>query len=68
MRTNTDLARAREGGLDVPFFSIWPECDYCESGGADTARQRQSEKRQDQKYVNLVTMRCDGPISSATAG
>jgi membrane dipeptidase len=44
VRTNTDLARAREGGLDVPFFSIWPECDYYESGGADAARQRALDK------------------------
>ncbi len=44
VRTNTDLTRAREGGLDVPFFSIWPECDYYESGGADMARQRALDK------------------------
>ncbi len=44
VRTNTDLARAREGGLDVPFFSIWPECNYYESGGADAARQRALDK------------------------
>jgi len=44
VRTNTDLARAREGGLDVPFFSIWPECDYYESGGANMARQRALDK------------------------
>ena len=44
VRTNTDLARAREGGLDVPFFSVWPECGYFESGGADTARRRALDK------------------------
>ncbi len=44
VRTNTDLARAREGGLDVPFFSVWPECSYYESGGADTARRRALDK------------------------
>jgi membrane dipeptidase len=44
VRTNTDLARAREGGLDVLFFSVWPECGYYESGGADTARRRALDK------------------------
>ena len=44
VRTNTDLARSREGGLDVPVFSIWPECSYYKSGGADMARQRALDK------------------------
>jgi len=44
VRTNTDLTRAREGGLDVIFFSVWPECDYYENGGADMARQRALDK------------------------
>ncbi len=44
VRTNTDLTRAREGGVDVPFFSIWPECDYYDSGGAEMARQRALDK------------------------
>ena len=44
VRTNTDLSRAREGGLDVPFFSIWPECDYYETGGVEMARKRALDK------------------------
>lgn len=44
VRTNTDLARAREGGLDVTFLSVWPECGYYESGGSEMARQRALDK------------------------
>jgi membrane dipeptidase len=38
VRTHTDLARIREGGLDAQFFSIWPACSYSATPGQ--ARQR----------------------------
>ena len=38
VRTHTDLARIREGGLDAQFFAIWPACSYAKTPGQ--SRQR----------------------------
>jgi membrane dipeptidase len=38
--THLDLARAREGGLDVQFFSIFVDCSTYESGIPGQSRQR----------------------------
>jgi len=40
VRTHTDLARIRAGGLDAQFFSIWPACTYAEPDSPISARQR----------------------------
>ena len=33
VRTHTDLARIREGGLDAQFFAIWSACSYAATPG-----------------------------------
>ncbi len=42
--TNTDLVRAREGGLDAQFFSIWVESALYQSGVPGQSRQRTLDK------------------------
>ena len=44
VRTNTDLTRIQEGGLDAQFFSIWVECGFYESGIQGQSRQRTLDK------------------------
>ena len=38
--TDIDVLRAREGGLDAQFFSIWIESELYESGVPGQSRQR----------------------------
>jgi membrane dipeptidase len=38
--SHLDLARAREGGLDAQFFSIYVDCDYADPELAVEARER----------------------------
>jgi len=42
--TDIDIARAREGGLDAQFFSIWIESELYESGVPGQSRQRALDK------------------------
>ena len=38
--SHLDLTRARKGGLDAQFFSIYVDCDYADPGLAAEARER----------------------------
>ncbi len=40
VRADMDLARIREGGLDVQFFPMWVRCDLYESGIPGQSEQR----------------------------
>jgi membrane dipeptidase len=40
LRTSTDLARIREGGLDAQFFSVWVSPEFYDPGDPGRARQR----------------------------
>jgi membrane dipeptidase len=38
IRTQTDLRRLQQGGVDAQFFSIWAHSDYAKTPGASRAR------------------------------
>ena len=40
VRTNTDLTRSREGGLDVQFFSIWVDFSFYDTDAPGKSTQR----------------------------
>jgi membrane dipeptidase len=61
IRTHTDLARIREGGLDAQFFSIWVDCALYRSNTPNRSKQRvfdmtKAFQKQVQKYPDAIEM------------